>query len=64
MAINQSMVTIGFGVAGLLMFSFGTVLVVVGPIIFDDQIIKVSLSNYCCFSLTDKVCLPVSTRLL
>ena len=42
MAIITSKVTIGFVVAGLLAVSFGTVLVFVGPMIIDDQIIKVS----------------------
>ena len=42
MAINTSKKIIGFVVAGLLMVSFGTVILFVGPMIIDDQIIKVS----------------------
>jgi len=44
MAINRSKVTVGFVVAGILAVFLGTVLVFVGPIIIDDQIVKVSMS--------------------
>ncbi|XP_029921648.1 scavenger receptor class B member 1 isoform X3 [Myripristis murdjan] len=40
MPINKSKVAIGFIVAGALTVFFGTVLVFVGPVIIDDQIVK------------------------
>ncbi|KAM4635003.1 scavenger receptor class B member 1 isoform 2-T2 [Polymixia lowei] len=40
MAINKAKVAIGFIVAGILAVLFGTVLVFVGPVIIDDQIVK------------------------
>lgn len=40
MAINKSKVALGFIVAGILTVSFGTVLVFVGPMVIDDQIVK------------------------
>ena len=42
MAVNRTKVAIGFLVAGILTVVFGTVLVFVGPVIIDDQIVKVS----------------------
>lgn len=42
MEINKSKVAIGFIVAGVLAVIFGTLLAFVGPIIIDDQIVKVS----------------------
>lgn len=41
MAVNKAKVAVGFIVAGVLMVFFGTVLTFVGPIIIDDQIVKV-----------------------
>lgn len=43
MAISRSKIAIVLLVAGTLTVVFGTVLVFVGPIIVDDQIIKVGL---------------------
>ncbi|XP_046873881.1 scavenger receptor class B member 1 isoform X2 [Hypomesus transpacificus] len=40
MAVNRTKVAIGFLVAGILTVVFGTVLVFVGPVIIDDQIVK------------------------
>ncbi|XP_041826592.1 scavenger receptor class B member 1 isoform X2 [Melanotaenia boesemani] len=40
MAINKSKVAVGFLVVGVLTVFFGTVLVFVGPIIIDDQVVK------------------------
>lgn len=42
MAINKAKVAIGFMVAGVLAVILGTVLTFVGPIIIDDQVVKVS----------------------
>ncbi len=42
MAVNKAKVAIGFIVVGVLTVIFGTVLTFVGPIIIDDQIVKVS----------------------
>lgn len=48
MAVSKSTVSIVFIVLGGLAVLFGTVLVFVGPIIIDDQIVKVShLSDRC-----------------
>lgn len=41
MAVNKSKVSAGFIVVGVLTMFFGTVLVFVGPIIIDDQVLKV-----------------------
>lgn len=41
MAINKSKVAVGFIIVGVLAVFFGTVLVFVGPIIIDDQVVKV-----------------------
>lgn len=40
--MDKSKVAIGFIVAGVLTVFFGTVLTFVGPIIIDDQVVKVS----------------------
>lgn len=42
MAVNKAKVAVGFMVAGLLAVILGTVLTFVGPIIIDDQVVKVS----------------------
>jgi len=42
MAVSKSTLAIVFLVLGSLAVLFGTVLVFVGPIIIDDQIVKVS----------------------
>lgn len=42
MGINRAAVAVGFVVSGVLMVFFGTVLTFVGPIIIDDQVVKVS----------------------
>lgn len=41
MAINTSKVAVGFIVVGVLALLFGTILTFVGPIIIDDQVVKV-----------------------
>lgn len=41
MAISKSKIAIGLLVAGTLTVVFGVILVFVGPIIVDDQIVKV-----------------------
>lgn len=41
MAINKSKVAVGFIVVGVLAVLFGTILTFVGPIIIDDQVVKV-----------------------
>ncbi|MEQ2307730.1 hypothetical protein AMECASPLE_021189 [Ameca splendens] len=40
MAVNKSKVSAGFIVVGVLAVFFGTVLVFVGPIIINDQVVK------------------------
>ncbi|KAI1905385.1 hypothetical protein AGOR_G00015620 [Albula goreensis] len=40
MPISKSKVAVGLAIAGILTVAFGTVLVFVGPIIIDDQIVK------------------------
>ena len=42
MTLNKSKVAVGFIIAGVLTVFFGTVLTFVGPLIIDDQIVKVS----------------------
>lgn len=42
MGINKSKVAVGFIVAGVMAVLFGTILAFVGPLIIDDQIVKVS----------------------
>lgn len=42
MAMSKSNIAIGLSVVGLLAVVFGTVFVFVGPVIVDDQIVKVS----------------------
>lgn len=39
--MNKSKVALGFMVAGIFALVFGTVLAVVGPLIIDEQIVKV-----------------------
>lgn len=41
MAVNKAKVAVGFIVVGVLAVLFGTILTFVGPIIIDDQIVKV-----------------------
>lgn len=41
MAVNKAKVAVVFIVAGFLTVVFGTVLTFVGPLIIDDQIVKV-----------------------
>lgn len=41
MAVNKAKVAVVFMVAGFLTVVFGTVLTFVGPLIIDDQIVKV-----------------------
>ena len=43
MAVNKVKVTIGFMVGGVFTVFFGTVLTFVGPIVIDDQVVKVSV---------------------
>lgn len=47
MAINKAKVAIGFMVAGVLVVILGTVITFVGPIIIDDQVVKVSICLVC-----------------
>lgn len=51
MAINKAKVAVGFIVVGALTVFFGTVLTFVGPIIIDDQIVKVSSPRTPIFSM-------------
>lgn len=51
MAINKAKVAVGFIVVGALTVFFGTVLTFVGPIIIDDQIVKVSSPQTRIFSM-------------
>lgn len=41
MALNKSKVAVGFIGVGVLAVFFGTILVFVGPIVIDEQIVKV-----------------------
>lgn len=43
MAMSKSNIATGLSVFGLLAVVFGTVLVFVGPVVIDNQIVKVSL---------------------
>lgn len=54
MAINKSKVAVGFIVVGVLAVFFGTVLAFVGPLIIDDQVVKVGCHAHLCSSLTLK----------
>lgn len=46
MAINKSKVAVGFIIVGFLAVFFGIVLVFVGPIIIDDQVVKVGTHTF------------------
>lgn len=46
MAIKKSKVAVGFIVVGILTVFFGTILTFVGPIIIDDQIVKVGSRTF------------------
>lgn len=46
MAFNKSKIAVGFMVLGVLAVFFGTILTFVGPIIIDDQIVKVGRQIY------------------
>lgn len=54
MAINKSKVAVGFIVVGVLAVFFGTVLAFVGPLIIDDQVVKVGCHAHLCSILTLK----------
>lgn len=53
MAVSKSTLSIAFIVLGGLAVLFGTVLVFVGPIIIDDQIVKVSHTSDRCTKRSD-----------
>lgn len=64
MAINKSKVAVGFIVLGVLAVFFGTALVFVGPIIIDDQIVKVGRHTFIVLNLsfvlfTAFICSPI-----
>lgn len=55
MAINKSKVAVGFIVVGVLTVFFGTLLTFVGPLIIDDQVVKVGChAHLLCSILTLK----------
>lgn len=51
MAINKSKVAVGFIVVGVLTVFFGTVLTFVGPLIIDDQVVKVGNRAHLLYSV-------------
>lgn len=51
MAINKRKVAVAFIVLGVLALCFGTILTFVGPIIIDDQIVKVGRHTFIMLNL-------------
>lgn len=51
MAVNKSKVSVGFIVVGVLTALLGIVLVFVGPIVIDDQVVKVRSALALTFSI-------------
>lgn len=64
MSVNKSKVAVGFIVLGVLAVVFGVILAFVGPIIIDDQIVKVGRRTFIMLKpnfvfFTASICSPI-----